>query len=234
MGKLSAARPASASARRTICDLLGELGGGGGARPEEAVAHPHGAAQRGFAGPAEPQPRIGLLERLGLHRRVLELPELAVEGHPGLGPQRLHQADALGEPRHVPGRVHAEGGERAAPAASAHTDLDPAQAELVQRAQALGQVHRAVQGGHEHHAPQPYPLGARGRVGHRLDRAELRADAERRFLSPGALEAELLGSSEVLAEGGGVELAVGVELRDRDRELHEQQRIGDADGTIMG
>ena len=119
-------------------------------------------------------------------------------------------------------------------AASAHTDLDPAQAELVQRAQALGQVHRAVQGGYEHHAPQPYPLGARGRVGHRLDRAELRAEAERRFLSPGALEAELLGPSEVLAEGGGVELAVGVELRDRDRELHGQQRIGDADGTIMG
>ena len=33
----------------------------------------------------------------------------------------------------VPGRVHAEGGERAALAAGAHADLDPAAAELVQR-----------------------------------------------------------------------------------------------------
>src|SRR6185312_7778651 len=86
----------------------------------------------------------------------------------------------------------------------------------------------------EHHAPQPYPLGTRGRVGHRFDRAELRAEAQRRFLGPGALEAEFLGSGQVLTEGCRVELAVGVELRDRDRELHGQQRIPAADGTIGG
>jgi hypothetical protein len=69
--------------------------GGRGPRAEEAVAQPYGPPQRGFAGPAEPQRREGLLERLGLHRGVLELPELAVEGDPGLGPQRLHQRDSL-------------------------------------------------------------------------------------------------------------------------------------------
>src|ERR1700691_5635129 len=92
--------------------------------------------------------RVRLLERLGLHRRVLELPELTVEGDARLGPQRLHQRDPLGEPGHVTGRVHAEGGKRAVPAAGADTDLDPAPAELIQRAYALGQVHPTVHRGH--------------------------------------------------------------------------------------
>ena len=141
-------------------DLLGELGRGGRPRAEEAVTQLHRPPQRGFTGPAEPQWREGLLERLGFHRGVLQLPELAVEGHPGFGPQRLHQRDPLGEPRYVPGRVHAEGGERTAPAPGADADFDPAAAELVERTQVPGQVHRIVQGRHEHRAAQAHPLGA--------------------------------------------------------------------------
>ena len=226
MGKDSAGRPASASAARTSCDLLGEPRGGRRPGAEEPVAPADRAPQRGLAGRAEPQRRVGLLERLGLHRLVLELPELPVEGDPGLRPQRLHQLDALGEPRDVPPRIHAEGGERPARAAGAHADLDPAPAELVQRAQALGQVHRAVQRGHEHHAAQPQPLGAGGRVGHRLDRRELIPRPEQLFLRPRAVEAQLLGPGQVGPERRGIELAVGVELRDGDREPHEPQRIG--------
>src|SRR5262249_39435649 len=67
-----------------------------------------------------------------------------------------------------------DGGPRPPFPAGADPHVDPAAAELVQRGQALGQVHRAVQGGHEHHAAQPQPLGARGRVAHRFERAELR------------------------------------------------------------
>src|SRR5215471_7298885 len=83
------------------------------------------------AGRPVPQRRVRLLERLGLHRRVLELPEVPVEGDPGLRPQRLHQRDPLAEPCDIPSGIHAEGGERPPLAASAHADLDPAAAELV-------------------------------------------------------------------------------------------------------
>ncbi len=158
MGKLLGRPPGLGERRPHHRDLLGEPRGRRRPGAEEPVAPADRAPQRRLAGRAEPQRRVGLLERLGLHRLVLELPELPVEGDAGLRPQRLHQLDALGEPRDVPPRIHAEGGERPARAAGAHADLDPAPAELVQRAQALGQVHRAVQGGHEHHAAQPQPL----------------------------------------------------------------------------
>src|ERR1700691_3393577 len=126
--------------------------------------------------------RVRLLERLGLHRRVLELPELAVEGDTRLGPQRLHQRKTLGEPRNVPLGIHAEGSELAPLAAGADADVDPAAAQLVQRAHGLRQMHGAVQGGHENHAPQSHPLGARGGVGHRFDRPELRPRTQGPFL----------------------------------------------------
>jgi endoglucanase len=119
-------------------DLLGEPRGGARPGAEEPVAQAYRAPQRGLAGRAEPERRVRLLKRLGLHRRVLELPELPVEGDAGLRPQRLHQRDPLGEPRDVPRGLHAEGGERLARAPGAHPDLDPAPAELVQTAHALG------------------------------------------------------------------------------------------------
>jgi hypothetical protein len=83
-----------------------------------------------------------------------------------------------------------------------------------------------VQGGHEDHAAEPHPRGARGGIGHRLDRPELRTRAERALLRPRAVEAKLLGAGEIATERLGIELAIGVELRNSNRELHVQQRIG--------
>src|SRR6266702_2825405 len=206
-------------------DLVGELRGGGGPRSEEAVAQPDGTPQSGRPGPAEPDRRERLLERLGIHRRILQLPELPVEGDARICPQRLHQREPLGEPRDVPFGVHTEGGERPYLAAGADADLDPAAAELVQRAQALRQVHRAVQGGHENHAPQPQPLSARRRIGHRLDRPELRCRPHHLFLRPRAVETQLFSTGEVGAERRRVKLTVGVKLGDRDREPHTPHRI---------
>ena len=140
-------------------DLLGERRGGRGAGAEEAVAHPHGPPQRGLAGPAEPQRRIRLLERLGLHRRVLELPEFAVEGDPGLGPQRLHQLDALGEPRTRTGTgstPKAANG-RPRPPVPTPTSIRP-RLSWSSEARLLARCTGTVQGRHEHDAPQPHPL----------------------------------------------------------------------------
>src|SRR5262249_20789025 len=119
---------------------------------------------------------------------------------------------------------HAEGGERPPWAAGAHTDLEAPAAELVECAQALGQVHRAVQGGDEHGAAQPQPPRARGRVGHHLDRPQLRRPPEQILLGPGAVEAELLGAGQLGGERRVIELTVGKELRDRDREPHSGHR----------
>jgi hypothetical protein len=109
-------------------DLFGERHGGRRARAEETVALPHGTPQRGRPRSPEPQRRIRLLERLGLHARVVKLPELPRERHPLLGPQRLHQRDAFGEPCHVPVRIDAERGERPHLAAATNPRLDPAPA----------------------------------------------------------------------------------------------------------
>ena len=201
-------------------DLGGERRGRRGSCAEEAVAQPCGAPQRGRPGSAEPDRRAGFLGRLGLHRHVLELPELPVEGDARLGPQRLHQREALGEPRDVPAGIHAEGGERPGRAAGPHSDLDPAAAELVQGAQALRQVYRAVQGRHEYHASQPQPPAARGGVGHGLDRPEHGGRAQHVFLRPCTVEAQFLDAGEVSAEGRRVELSVAVQLGDRDRKAH--------------
>jgi hypothetical protein len=120
--------------------------------------------------------------------------------------------------------VDLEGGEHPALPSRADADLDAASAQLVQRAQALGQVDRVVQRGDEHHAAQAYPLGAGGRVGHRLDRSQCGHRSQDLLLRPGAAEAERLGSPQVGAESGWVERAVSDELRDRDRISHAFDR----------
>src|SRR5207249_332969 len=69
-------------------------------------------------------------------------------------------------------------------------------------------------------AGQPDPLGTRGRVGHRLDRPEVRHGTEDLLLRPCTVEAELLGPLQIVTCGGGVERAVGDELGDADRIGH--------------
>ena len=68
--------------------------------------HRAATARRSAAGwlPPNQTRRVRLLERLGLHGRPVELPEATVEGHLGLGPQRLHQLQTLGEPGHQAAR----------------------------------------------------------------------------------------------------------------------------------
>src|SRR5206468_2392963 len=66
---------------------------------DERVAQLHGTPERVRMMPAEPERRVRLLQRLGLHRRVLELEELAVHGDPRLGPEPLPQPEPFGEAR---------------------------------------------------------------------------------------------------------------------------------------
>src|SRR5207244_4754421 len=70
-----------------------------GARADEAVAELHGAPQRVRVVAAEPERRVRLLQGLRLHRRVLEVEELALESDARLGPQALHEREPPGEAR---------------------------------------------------------------------------------------------------------------------------------------
>src|SRR5262249_11369465 len=200
--------------------LLGELCRRGRPGTEEAVAVPDGAPQRVRMAGAEPDRGVGLLERFGLHSRVLQLPEPPVEVDPLFCPESLHQPQPLVELGHQAGGVDLESGKHPAPPSRADADLEPTPAQLVQRAQALGQVHRAVQRGDEHHAAQAYALGAGGRVGHGLEGTEVWHRAEGLLQRPGAFEAERLGSRHVGPETSGIELSVRKELRDGDRKSH--------------
>src|SRR5262249_56678341 len=98
--------------------------------------------------------------------------------------------------------------------------LDPTGAQLVQRAQVLGQVDGAVQRGDKDDAAQAYPLGASRRVTQRLKRTHERHRAERLLERPGALEAERLRPRHVRPEASRIELTIGNELRDGDRKPH--------------
>jgi hypothetical protein len=110
--------------------------------------------QRGRVAATEPDRRPWLLERLGLHRRVVKLPEPPLERGPPLGPQGLHDLQTFIEPRNQAAGIYAESRELPEPPSSADAHLEAASAELVQCAQALGQVNRAVQRSDEHRAPQ--------------------------------------------------------------------------------
>jgi hypothetical protein len=119
------------------------------------------------------------------------------------------------------------------PSARANADVDPTAAQLVQCAQVLGQVDGAVQRGDEHDAAQAYPLGAGGRIAHRLQRAEERHHAERLLQRPGALEAKRLGPRHVRPEAGRIEFAVRNELRDGDRKAHVVAPVSAVPPTLV-
>ena len=175
------------------------------------------SAARGVA--AEPQRRVGLLERLRLHGRALDLPEAAGELHLGLRPQRFHQLEAFGEAADERLGHDAEGREHPPPA-GADADLDAAPAQLVERADALGQVDGAVQRGDQHRAAESQRRRAGGGVGHGLERAERGHRAQHLLLRPGALEAQFLGPGQEALHGVGIEGAVLDELGDADGEAH--------------
>ena len=114
--RLAPSRPTLPARRRPARRI------GGCRRPgtEEAIAALHGAPQCRRSIAAEPKWRVGLLEGLGFHGRVLELPEAPGERDLRLGPERLHQLQSLGEPGHQGARVDPEG-EKARPPAPVPT-----------------------------------------------------------------------------------------------------------------
>ena len=168
------------------------------------------------------RPRAGdvVARRLWLHRSPFDLPEAAVEVDLGFGPARLHQRNPLVEPRHQRARIHFERREPPRTSAGRHADVDASAAEPVDARDAFGEVDRTVQRSYEHRASQPQPVGAGRGVGHRLERAQGPGRAERLLLRPSTLEPELLGSLQMPAKPGAVELLVAHVLGHRDREPH--------------
>jgi hypothetical protein len=67
-----------------------------------------------------------------------------LEGNLRFRPERLHQPQSLGEPGYRTGRIDLEGGEHSVSPSCADAYLDAASAQLVQSAQALGEVDGAV------------------------------------------------------------------------------------------
>src|SRR5215469_14677394 len=122
---------------------------------------------------AKPDRRPWLLEWLGFHCRAFQLPEAPVERDPGFAPQRFHHLQAFIEPRNQAAGVYAERREHPDPSSRANAYLEAASTELVESAQAFGQVDRAVQWRDEYRAPQTQSFGAAGRVSQNLDRVQM-------------------------------------------------------------
>src|SRR5437660_555395 len=95
---------------------------------------------------ADPDWRMGPLHRLGLHRCPMELPEAAVEDDLRLRPAGDHQRQPLVETGHERPRVNPEAGELTAASSRPEPDLHPPVAQTIERADALGQVDRTVEG----------------------------------------------------------------------------------------
>ncbi len=81
-------------------------------------------------------------------------------------------------------------------------------------------MNRRMQWTDEHGAAQAQPVRAGRRIGHQFERGERSCRAEDLLLGPGALETELLGSSQVGAERVSVEALLAYVLGDGDREAH--------------
>src|SRR5215213_7531401 len=159
------------------------------------------------------------LVRLRFHRKVLRLPESALEVDPVLGPGLLHVPHALCEPRDKAFAVDPERSEGPESAAGAEADLESPTAQLVQAGDDLRQVQWTRYGTDVHRATEPDLFGARGRVSEDCAGIQVRCSADDLLCRPGAIEAELLGAAQVPAERGRVEGAVRNELGDRDCNL---------------
>src|SRR5947199_193073 len=83
--------------------------------------------------------------------------------------------------------------------ADAHADLEAAAAQLIQRADALGQMDRAVRRRHIDRAPEPKVVVEGRREGQDLGRVRMGDASQDLFGDPRAGEAELLGARQVVA-----------------------------------
>ena len=135
-------RPASAEEPPQEGDLLREGRGRRGSRAHEARRPADRPAERVRVVRADPERRVRTLKRLRLQRRVLELPELAREGHARLGPEGPHEPQPLVEARHPARRGDAEGRVDLRVPAEADPDVEAAARELIQGGEALREMHR--------------------------------------------------------------------------------------------
>src|SRR5262247_1219158 len=111
--------------------LIGELCGGLRAGTEKAIGILHGTAKSVWVTPAEPDGRMRFLKRLRLHGSSVKLPEMTLERHAWLGPQRLHQLQTFIEPRHERFGINTERGEHPRASPSSQADLKSAAGELI-------------------------------------------------------------------------------------------------------
>src|ERR1700730_15138201 len=131
--------------RAKRADLQGKLCCGRTTGTKEAVAVAQRTAHRCRMMATDPERRVRLLEGFGLHHGTLELPEATAEGDARLGPAGLHQLQSFREASDEAGRINLEGGEHSPPSSGSNTDLEAPTTELIERADALGEVDRIVQ-----------------------------------------------------------------------------------------
>src|SRR6266567_9097091 len=142
---------------------------------------------------AEPDWRVRLLDGFRLHCGVVEVKEPTGEGDLWLGPQRLHQSNALRKARDsrrgldlqsrvIAGRPQAD------------ADNQPAAAQVVDSHETLCQVNWIVEGHQVHGAAQAQPAGLPRGESKQVQRVERGHPAERALLSPGAVESKGLGA----------------------------------------
>ena len=167
---------------------------------------------------AEPERGMRFLNGLGLHRGVLELEELAVQGDPLLGPEPSHHPEPLVEAGGATRRGQSEGRVDSRIAAEADTEVDPPAAQLIEGRDAFREVDRAPQRGQEHGGTEPDSLGAGGGIGQQRERLEAPVRPQDLLDDPHALEAERLGASQESADPTHVERARETRLRNRDAE----------------
>src|SRR6266851_9280719 len=91
---------------------------------------------------AEPERRIQLLYRPRLQWDIFETPEITGEGGARLGPQRLHHLYGLHEAARPAFTRHTEDSFGHVRPADSDTDSQPALAQLIERGEGLGQLHR--------------------------------------------------------------------------------------------
>ena len=91
------------------------------------------------------------LNRLGLHRRVVDVAEPAVERHRWrIRPCGLHQVQPLGERPDERRALHSEGIELSRAATGGHAEVEPPTAEPIDRGRDLCQLQGVVQRRDQH------------------------------------------------------------------------------------
>ena len=141
---------------------------------DPAVAGSRGAPQRGPALAADQDRRPRLLERLGLERNGVEVEELPVVRHLGLGPQPLAHLDRLVDTPASRREVEADRPPLLLEPAGADPELDPPTRQEVERLHGACRDERVAQTEVVHVSAEANTAGPRG------EEAEVRERVEHR------------------------------------------------------